>query len=66
MRHILRDDGAERIADTAADVGMTNGRTATSDVKGGYTLVTLPHIVTPYRESVDGNCDRVTYQKLVT
>jgi hypothetical protein len=29
-------------------------------------LVTLPRIVTPYRDSVDGTCDRVTYQKLVT
>jgi len=34
--------------------------------KGGYTLVTLPRIVTPYRDSVDGTRDRVTYQKLVT
>jgi hypothetical protein len=34
--------------------------------KGGYTLVTLPCIVTPYRDSVDGTRDRVTYQKLVT
>ena len=33
---------------------------------GGYTLVTLPRIVTPYRDSVDGTRDRVTYQKLVT
>jgi len=33
---------------------------------GGYTLVTLPHIVTPYRDSVDGTHDHVTYQKLVT
>ena len=31
----------------------------------GYTLVTLPCIVTPYRDSVDGTRDRVTYQKLV-
>ena len=29
--------------------------------KGGYTLVTLPRIVTPYRDSVDGTRDRVTY-----
>ena len=36
------------------------------NIKGGYTLVTLPRIVTPYRESVDGTRDRVTYQKLVT
>jgi len=34
-------------------------------VKGGYTLVTLPCIVTPYRDSVDGTRDRITYQKLV-
>jgi hypothetical protein len=34
--------------------------------KGGYTLVTLPRIVTPYRDSVDENRERVTYQKLVT
>ena len=34
--------------------------------KGGYTLVTLPRIVTPYRDSVDETRDRVTYQKLVT
>jgi hypothetical protein len=34
--------------------------------KGGYTLVTLPRIVTPYRDSVDGTRDHVTYQKLVT
>jgi len=32
--------------------------------KGGYTFVTLPRIVTPYRDSVDGTRDRVTYQKL--
>jgi hypothetical protein len=30
--------------------------------KGGYTLVTLPRIVSPYRDSVDGTRDRVTYQ----
>jgi hypothetical protein len=30
--------------------------------KGGYTLVTLPRIVTPYRNSVDGTRDCVTYQ----
>jgi hypothetical protein len=34
--------------------------------KDGHTLVTLPRIVTPYRDSVDGTRDRVTYQKLVT
>jgi len=34
--------------------------------KGGSTLVTLPRIVTPYCDSVDGTRDRVTYQKLVT
>jgi hypothetical protein len=29
--------------------------------KGGYTLVTLPRIVTPYRDSVDETRARVTY-----
>ena len=33
--------------------------------EGRYTLVTLPRNVTPYRDSVDGTCDHVTYQKLV-
>jgi hypothetical protein len=33
-------------------------------LKGGYTLVTLPRTVTPYRDSVDGTRDHVTYQKL--
>jgi len=32
---------------------------------GGYTLVTLPRIVTPYCDSVDETRDRVTYQKLL-
>ena len=36
------------------------------DSKGGYTLVTLSRIATPYRDSVDGTRDRVTYQKFVT
>jgi len=36
------------------------------DDKGGYTLVTLPRIVTPYGDSVDETRARVTYQKLVT
>ena len=34
--------------------------------KRGSTLVTLPRIVTPYRDSVDGTRARVTFQKLVT
>jgi hypothetical protein len=38
----------------------------TNTIKSGYTLVTLQLIVTPYRDSVDGTRDRVTYQKLVT
>ena len=32
-------------------------------LKGGYTLVTLRRAVTPYRDSVDGTRDHVTYQK---
>jgi hypothetical protein len=35
-------------------------------VKGGYTRVTLPRIVTLYRDSVDETRARVMYQKLVT
>ena len=35
-------------------------------VKGGYTLVTLPRIVTQYRDGVDEARARVMYQKLVT
>ena len=31
-----------------------------------HTLVTLSRTVTPYRDSVEGTRDRVTYQKLVT
>jgi hypothetical protein len=31
--------------------------------KDGSTLVTLPRNVTPYRDSVDGTRDRVTYQR---
>ena len=34
--------------------------------KGGYTLVMLPHIVTSYRDSVNGTRACVMYQKLVT
>ena len=41
-------------------------RATGSGNKDRYTLVTLPRNVTPYRDSVDGTCDHVTYQKLVT
>jgi len=34
--------------------------------KGGSTLVTLLRDLTPFRDSVGGTRDRVTYQKLVT
>ena len=34
--------------------------------KSGSILVTLPRIVTPYRDNVGETHDRVTYQKLVT
>jgi hypothetical protein len=33
--------------------------------KSGFTLVTLPRTVTPYRDRVDGTRYRVTYQKLL-
>jgi len=39
----------------------TRGR---RNVKVGYTRVTLPRIVTPYRDSVEGTSGRVTYRKL--
>ena len=45
---------------------MTLRTKATTTIKGGHTLVTLPRIVTTYRDSVDGTRDSVTYQKLVT
>jgi hypothetical protein len=35
------------------------------DSKCGYTLVTLPLIVTPYRDSVDETRDRVDMQRHV-
>jgi hypothetical protein len=35
-------------------------------LKGGPTPVTLPRIITPYCDSVDGTHARVMYQKLVT
>jgi hypothetical protein len=35
---------------------------ATAEYYGGYTLVTLSRIVTPYRDSVDGTRARVTHQ----
>ena len=47
-------------------ISLSMGQKQNCYIKGGYTLVTLPHIVTPYRDSVDGTRDRVTYQKLVT
>ena len=48
---------------TTTTIGERND---SNSIKGGSTLVTLPRIVTPYRDSVDGTRDRVTYQKLVT
>jgi hypothetical protein len=37
-----------------------------SVTKGGYTLVTLPRTVTPYRDSVDGTRDHVRLRANVT
>ena len=34
--------------------------------KASYMLATLPRTVKPYRDSVDGTRDRVTYRELVT
>ena len=55
----IRTDGHEEVI-----VAFRNLENAPS--KGGYTLATLPRIVTPYRDSVDGTRDRATRQKLVT
>jgi hypothetical protein len=56
--------------DVTTDILVTTSRFVLNSLvwkfKDGYTLVTLPRIVTPYRDSVDGTRDRVTYQKLVT
>jgi hypothetical protein len=50
------DDGANRLSANACNYLA---------YKAGYTLVTLPRTVTPYRDSVDGTRHHVTYQKLV-
>jgi len=70
--HLLRRSGGdpESHAGGSVDTGRVSqaGQEKDDDpnCKDGYTLVTLPRIVTPYRDSVDGTPDRVTYQKLVT
>jgi hypothetical protein len=40
-------------------------RSVNSPSKSGYTLATLPRIVTQYRDIVDETRVRVAYQKLV-
>jgi hypothetical protein len=40
---------------------QTEDRSVAGTIKDGYSLVTLPRIVTPYRDSVDGTGARVTY-----
>jgi hypothetical protein len=49
----------------SSSTGHLDGNNNIIAPKSGYTLVTLPRIVTSYRDSVDGTRDRVTYQKLV-
>ena len=63
-----KEGGGERVSpDSWRDlIIFGTGRTSHVQPKGGYTLVTLPHIVTPYRDSVDETRVRITYQKLVT
>jgi hypothetical protein len=42
---------------------LTSGKKSeNATAKGGYILVTFPRTVTPYRDSVDGTRDHVTYQ----
>jgi hypothetical protein len=43
---------------------MSHGITGLERVKGGYTLATIPRTITPYRDSVEGTRNHVTYQKL--
>jgi hypothetical protein len=44
------------------ELSIINGRAFQCTLlKGGYTLVTLPHTVTSHRDSVDGTRDYVTY-----
>jgi hypothetical protein len=45
---------------------MSLTRSPKDNPKAGYTFLTLPHIVTPYRNSVNETHTSVTYQKLVT
>jgi len=47
-------------------VCVWGGYVIKSDTKSRSTLVTLPRNVTPYRDSVNGARDRLTFQKLVT
>jgi dihydroorotate dehydrogenase len=55
-----------RIVSVVSAVDLLQLNASCTQTKGGYTLVTLPRIVTPYRDSVDETRDRVTYEKLVT
>jgi hypothetical protein len=57
---------AQRLAHKEPKKEILHCRITLRTPKFGYTLVTLPRIVTPYRDSVDGIRDRVTCQKLVT
>ena len=55
--------GLEKTKEMKFDMQQRQQNILTVAVKGRYTLVTLPRNVTPYRDSVDGTCDHVTYQK---
>jgi hypothetical protein len=48
------------------DTRQSSDQLHTSDILSWVHTVTLPRTVTPYRDSVDGTRDHVTYQKLVT
>ena len=67
-KKLFRNDGTytrrHQLSSQHTSLWLSPEEAATS--KGRYTLVTLPRNVTPYRDSVDGTCDHVTYQKMVT
>jgi len=72
MSHVLRLSGQTRkyekpyLKQSTVSHNTVSFKLIVNESKVGYTLVTLPRILTPYRDSVDETRGRVTYQKLVT
>jgi len=63
---ITAQDGGKVVSLTHRPPLPPGNTPGTHFCKSGFTLVTLPRTVTPYRDGVDGTRDRVTYQKLLT